>query len=174
MLEIHILVILSRHGGNLIGPTFQLWGGYVYILWEVPEDLLMDFLPLGGLMVLEGMVAFLCMVLMVLVVLGGLVAFLLMALEGLVALLLVVPKAPKVYLLGVSKGQAVLLLVVQVVLVVPKVLVVPEALLVLTVLIPEINPPRVDLLVVLHHNNLSINLLMVLLVLICHINITSM
>ena len=40
----------------------------------------MEVLPLGGLMVLEGLVAFLLMVLMVLVVLGGLVAFPLMAL----------------------------------------------------------------------------------------------
>ena len=52
------------------------------------------------------------------------------------------------------------------------VVVVPMVLVVLTVLILEINPLRADFSVVLPHNNLSINLLMVLLVLICHINIT--
>ena len=56
----------------------------------------MEVLPLGGLTVLEDLVAFL---LMVLTVLEDLVASLLMALEGLVALLLVVPEASKVYLL---------------------------------------------------------------------------
>ena len=71
MLEFHILVILSRHGGNLTGPICQLWGGYPFILREVPEDRLMEVLPLGSLMVLEGLVAFLLMVLMVLVVLGA-------------------------------------------------------------------------------------------------------
>ena len=99
MLEFHILVILSCHGGNLNGPTCQLWGGYLYILWEVSEDHLMEVLPLGALMVLKDLETFLLMVLMVLVVLGGLLVFLLMALEGLVALLLVVPKALEVYLL---------------------------------------------------------------------------
>ena len=65
-------------------------GGYLYILREVPEDLLMEVLPLGGLIILEDLVNFLLMVLVVLVVLEGLVAFLLMALEGPVALHLVV------------------------------------------------------------------------------------
>ena len=110
MLEFHILVILSLHGGNLTGPTCQLWEGYLYILWEVPEDRLMEVLPLGGLMVPEDLENFL---LMVLVVLGGLVAFLLMALKGLVALCLVVLEA--------LEGMLVYLLVV---LVVPVVLVV--------------------------------------------------
>ena len=67
----------------------------------------MEVLPFGGLMVLEGLVAFLLMVLMVLVVLGGLVASLLTVPEGLVDLLLVVLEAPKVYLLGVPKGHVV-------------------------------------------------------------------
>ena len=50
-----------------------------------------------------------------------------------------------------------------------------EASVVLTIMIPKINPPRADLSAVLdHHNNLSISLLAVLLVLIFHINITSM
>ena len=66
MLEFHILVILSHHGGNLTGPTCQLWEGYLYRLQEVPEDRLMEVLSLGGL------VAFLLMVLMVLVFLGAL------------------------------------------------------------------------------------------------------
>ena len=77
------------------------------------------------------------------------------------------------------------LLVVLVVLVVPVVLVVlvaivvllREALVVLTVLILEINPLRMDLQTVLHHDNyfknLYISLLMVLLVLICPINTTN-
>ena len=142
----------------------------------------MEVLPLRGLMVLEGLIAFLLMVLMVLVVSGGLVAFLLMVSEGLVALLLVVPVAPEVYVPGVLEGLVVRLLVVQVVLVVPMVLVVSKALVVLLleastvlmVLIPKINPLWVNLRVVLHHNNLSISVLTILLVLICHINITSM
>ena len=71
MLEFHTLVILSRHGGSLTGLTCQLWEGYPYIPREVPEDRLMVVLPLGGLIVPEGLVAFLLMVLMVLVVLGG-------------------------------------------------------------------------------------------------------
>ena len=75
------------------------------------------------------------------------------------ALLLVVLEAPEVYLLGVLEGQVVLLL---------------EAPAVLTVLIPEINPLRADLPVVIHHSNLFISPLMVLLVIIFHINITSM
>ena len=83
MLEFHILVILSLHEGNLTSPTCHLWEGYLYILWGVPEDYLMEVLPLAGVIFLEGLVAFLLMVLMVLVVLGGLVAFLLMDLEGL-------------------------------------------------------------------------------------------
>ena len=52
----------------------------------------MEVLPLGDLMVMEGL-AVLLMVWVVLVVLGDLVAFLLMALEGLVALHLVVLEA---------------------------------------------------------------------------------
>ena len=79
MQEFHILVTLSRHGGNLTGLTCQLWGGYPYILREVSEDRLMEVLPVGGLMGLEGLVDFLLTFLMVLVVLGGLVAFPLMA-----------------------------------------------------------------------------------------------
>ena len=63
------LVLHSRYGG-----------GYLFILWEVSEDRLMEVLPLGGLMVMEGLLDFLLMFLMVLVVLGGLVASLLMAL----------------------------------------------------------------------------------------------
>ena len=61
-------------------------------------------------------------------------------------------------------------------LVVPMVLVVLllEALVVLMVLIPEFTPLQVDLLVVLCHSNLFISPLMVLLVIIFHINITSM
>ena len=102
---------------------------------------------------------------MVLVVLGGLVAYPLMALEGLVALFLVVPEALEVYL-----PVALEVLVVRKALVV----LLPEALVVLTVLIPEINPPWADFTVVLPHNNLSISLLTVLLVLICSINTTSM
>ena len=51
MLEFHILVILSHHGGNLTGPTCQLLEEYLYILRGVTEDHLMEFLPLGGLMV---------------------------------------------------------------------------------------------------------------------------
>ena len=74
-------------------------GGYLYILRGVPEDHLMEVLPLGGLMVLEGLVDFLLMVLMVLLVLGGMVPSLLIVLEGLVALLLVVLEALEVYLL---------------------------------------------------------------------------
>ena len=46
-------------------------GGYLYILWEVPEDHLMGVLLLGGLMVLEDLETFLLMVLVVLVVLGA-------------------------------------------------------------------------------------------------------
>ena len=90
------------------------------------------------------------------------------------ALLLVVLVALEVYhLLGAREGLVVHLLIV---LVVPVALVVLllEALVVLTVLVLEINPPWVDFLVVLPHNNLSISILMVLLVIICHINITSM
>ena len=64
----------------------------------------MEVLPLGGLMVLEGLVDFLLMHLMVLVVLGGLVASLVMVLEGLVALLLVVLEALEVYLLVALEG----------------------------------------------------------------------
>ena len=94
MLEFHTLVTILHHGGNPNSLTFQLWRGYLNILREVPEDHLMEVLPLGGLMVLEGLVAFLHMVLMVLVVLGGLVDFLLMVSEGLVALLLLLPVAP--------------------------------------------------------------------------------
>ena len=86
MMEFHILVIISCHGGNLTGPTCQLWEGYLYILWGVSEDHLMEVLPLEDLMVLEGLVAFLLMVLMVLVVLGSLVASYLMVLEVLVDL----------------------------------------------------------------------------------------
>ena len=143
----------------------------------------MEVLPLRGLMVLEGLVAFLLIALMVPVVLGGLVAFLLMALEGLVALLLVVPEALEVYILEALKDllvhhllMAPVVLVVPMVLVVSKVLVVllPEALVVLMVLIPEINPLWVDFSVVLRHNNLSISLVTVLLVTTCHINITNM
>ena len=134
----------------------------------------MEILPLGDLMVPKDLEAFLLMVLMVLVVLGGLVAFLLMALEGLVALTLVVLEALEAYLLDTSEGLVVNLLVVLVVLVVPMVLVVLEALVALTVLIPKINPPWVDFPVVVPCNNLSISLLMVLLVHICHINITGM
>ena len=78
MLEFHILVIVSRHGDNLTGPTCQLWEGYLYILRGVSEGYLTEVLPLGGLMVLEGLTTFLLMVLIVLVVLGGLVASLLM------------------------------------------------------------------------------------------------
>ena len=71
------------------------------------------------------------------------------------------------------KGLVVYLLVV---LVVPEALVVLllEALVVLMVLIPEINPLQADFSIVLLHNNLFISPLMVLLVIICHINITSM
>ena len=94
MLEFHTLVTLLRHGGNPTGLTCQLWEGYLYILREVPEDCLMEVLPLWGLMVLKDLVTFLLLVLVVLVVLGGLVAFLLMDLEDLVALLLVVSEAP--------------------------------------------------------------------------------
>ena len=111
MLEFHTLVILLCHGGSLTSPTCQLWRGYLYILQEVPEDRLMEVLPLRGLIVPENLETFLRMVLMVLVVLGGLVAFLLMDLEGLVALRLVVPEALEVYLPGVLEGQVVLLLV---------------------------------------------------------------
>ena len=53
----------------------------------------MEFLPLGGLIVLEDLATSLLIVSMVLVVLGDLVAFLLMPLEGLVALCLVVLEA---------------------------------------------------------------------------------
>ena len=80
MLEFHTLVTLLRHGGNPTGLTCQLWEGYLYILWEVLEDRLMEVLPLGDLMVPEDLETFLLMVLMVLVVLGGLVVSLLMAL----------------------------------------------------------------------------------------------
>ena len=111
MLKFHILVILSHHGGNITSPTCHLWGGYLYILWGVPEDHLMEVLFLGGLMVLEGLVSFPIMFLIVPVVLGGLLASLLMVLEGLSTLLPVVPEAPEVYLPGVPKGQVVLLLV---------------------------------------------------------------
>ena len=48
MLEFHVLVILSRHGGILTGPTCQLWEGYLYILRGVLEDRLIEVLPLGG------------------------------------------------------------------------------------------------------------------------------
>ena len=116
-------------------------------------------------MVLEGQVDFLLMVLMALVVSRGLVAFFLMSLEGLVALLLVVPEALEVYLLVALEGLVVHILVV---------LVVPEALTVLVVLIPEINPLWADFPLVLLHKNLSFSPLMVLLVIISHINITSM
>ena len=94
MLEFHILVILSCHGGNLIGPTCQLWEGYLYILREVSKDHLMEVIPLGGPLVPEDLETFLLLVLVVLVVLGGLVASLLMVPKGLVALLLVVLVAP--------------------------------------------------------------------------------
>ena len=77
MVEFHILVIISRYWGNLTGPTCQLWGGYLYILWEVPKDCLMEALPLGGLMVPKDPTNFLLMFLVVLVVLGDLVTFLL-------------------------------------------------------------------------------------------------
>ena len=182
MLEFHTLVILLRHGGNSTGLTCQLWGGYLYILREVPKDSLMEVLPLGDLMVPEDLAAFLLMVLVVLVVLVGLVDFLLMALEGLVALHLVVSEALEVYLLVALEGLVVCLLVVLVVLVVPVILVVLaalvvlllEALVVLAVPIPEINPLRADFPLVIRHNNLSFSPLMVLLVIICHINITSM
>ena len=97
----------------------------------------------------------------------------LMVLEGLVALLLVVPEALEVYLLVALEFLVVRLLVILVVLEALVVLLL-EALVVLTVLIPEINPLGPDFLVVLRHKNLSISLLMVLLVTICHINITSM
>ena len=128
MMGFHTLVILLNHGGNLTSLTCQLWGGYPYILREVPEDRLIVVLPLGGLMVL--------------VILGDLVTFPLMALEGLVALLLVVPEALEVYLLAALEGLVVHLLLILVVLVVLEALVVLllEALVVLTVLIPEINP----------------------------------
>ena len=78
MLEFHILVILSLHGGKPTSPTCQLWEGYLYILRGMPEDHLTEVLPLGDLMVLEGLEAFLLMVLTVMLVLGGLVASLLM------------------------------------------------------------------------------------------------
>ena len=83
------------------------------------------------------------------------------------ALLLVVLEASKVYLPAVLEGLVVLLLVVLMVLLVLEALVVLllEAPVILTVPIPEISPLRVGLPTVLHHNNLSINLLMVLLVL---------
>ena len=97
MLEFHILVIRSHHGGNLTSPTCELSERYLYILRGVLKDHLMEVLPLGGLMVLEGLEDFPLMVLMVLVVLGGLVASLLMVSEGLVALLLVVLEAPEAY-----------------------------------------------------------------------------
>ena len=107
------------------------------------------------------------------------VAFLLMAMEGLVALRLVVPEALEVYLLVALEGLVVCLLVVPVVLVFLVVLVAMavlllEALVVLAVLIPKINPLWVDFAVVLHHSNLFFTQLMVLQVIICHINITSM
>ena len=117
---------------------------------------------------------------------GVLVAFLLMALEGLVALHLVVLVALEVsHLLEVPESLVVHILVVLVflvILVVSMVLVVPvaptvllpEALVVLAVLILEKNPRWVDLLVVLPHSNLFISLPMALLVITCHINITSM
>ena len=106
----------------------------------------MEVLPLGGLMVLE-----------------ALEFYLLVALEGLVVHLLVVL-------------VVLVFLVVLVVLVVPAALVVLllEALVVLAVLIPEINPMRVDFSVLLCHSNLFFSPLRVLLVIICHINITSM
>ena len=129
----------------------------------------MEVLPLGELMVLKDMETFLLMVLGVLVVLGNLLAFLLMALEGLVALHLLVPVALEVFhLLGVPEGL--------VVLVVPVALAVLllEALVVLAVLVLEINPPWVNFLVFLPHNNLFISLPMSLLVITCHINITSL
>ena len=107
MLEFHILVILSHHGGNLTSPTCQLWEGYLYILWGAPEDHLMEVLPVGGLMVLDGLMSFLLMVLMVLVVLGDLVASLLMVPQGLVALLLVLLEALEVYLPEVPEGMMV-------------------------------------------------------------------
>ena len=72
------MVTLSLHGGNLTGPTCQLWEGHLYILLGALEDHLTKVLPLGGLMVLEGLAAFLLMVLVGLVVLGDLEAFLLM------------------------------------------------------------------------------------------------
>ena len=133
----------------------------------------MEVLPLGDLMVLE-VLAVPLMVLVVLVVLGDLVAFLLMAWEGLVTLHLVVPVALKVsHLLEVPEGLLVRLLMVLVILVALAVLLL-EALVVLAVLILEINPPWVDLLAFLPHNNLFISLPMALLVITCHINITSM
>ena len=119
----------------------------------------------------------LVMVLVVLVVLGDLVDFLLMAQEGLVALHLVVSMALEVFhLLEVLEGLVVCLLVV---LVVPVVLAVPMALEVLlldalVVLILEINPTLANFPVVLPHSNLFINQPMALLVISCHINITSM
>ena len=64
----------------------------------------MKVLPMGSLMVMEGLVDFLLMVLMVLVALGGLMDSLLMVLKGLVALFLMVPEAPEFYLLGVLEG----------------------------------------------------------------------
>ena len=104
MWEFHTLVTLLCHGGNPTGLTCQLWEGYLYILWELPEDHLTNVLPLVGLIVLEGLLVFLLMVLMVLVVLRGLMAFPLMSLEGLVALLLVVSEALEVYFPGVLEG----------------------------------------------------------------------
>ena len=129
----------------------------------------MEVLPLGDLMVPEDLETFLLMVLVVLVVLGDLVAFLILALEGLVALHLVVLVVLEVYhLLEAPEGLVVRLLVVLVV------LVVLEALVVLGVLIPKINPLLANFPLVLRQNNLSFSPLMVLLVIICHINITSM
>ena len=94
-----------------------------------------------------------------------------MDLEGLVVLRLVVLEALEAYLVVALEGLVVHLLVVLVVLVVPVILV---SLVVLTLLILEINPLREYLSIVLHHSNLSFSPLMVLLVIICHINITSM
>ena len=112
MLEFHTLVILLHHGGNPTGLTWQLWGGYLYILREVLEEFLMEVFPLGGLMILEDLENFLLMVLVVLVVLGDLVAFLLLALEGVVALHLVVLVDLEVYhLLEAPEGLVVCLLV---------------------------------------------------------------
>ena len=81
------------------------------------------------------------------------------------ALLLVVLEALEVYLLVALEGLVVLKALEVLLL---------EALAVLAVLILEINPLQVDFPLVLRHKNLSFSPLMVLLVIICHINITSM